>query len=164
MKAGRAIALVGLTVGLLALGVSAGAAAGNRRAAGRHYLALVEPVAAAYATLRAGGGWITSTCTTSAAAGGGPTAEFCFSPQEQPVIAALQRWQGGLERFAWPRGDRRDVRGLVGSVDIEIRQLSLIDQPDAATWQATLQRDQHGVTANANVVRHDLGLASTTGE
>jgi hypothetical protein len=163
VKAGRASAEVGLTVGLLALGVTSGAAASNRDA-GRHYLALVEPVATAFATLRTGGGWVTSTCTTSAAAGAGATAEFCFSPQEQPVIAALEHRQGGLERFAWPRADRHDVRGLVQSIALEIRQLSLIDQPDATTWRATLQRDQHGVTAAANLVRHDFGLPATTSQ
>jgi hypothetical protein len=169
VRAGRATAVAVIGVGLIALGAPVGAVTSNQRAAGRHYLALVEPVAAAEATLRAGGGWTTITCTASGFVTAGtdtPTSipAVCYSPQEQPVIAALQHWRAGLDRFVWPRSDRGDVRELVRSVVLEISQWNRINQPNAASWRATLDRDENGITEAANLVRHDFGLPPSSSQ
>jgi len=157
-----------IVAGLAALASPAGAAGRSPRAvAGRHYLALVKPVDAANATLRASGGWVSFICTGSAVAATDAATSntaVCSSSEEQPVIAAMEQWQGGLERFGWPKSNRNDVGALLRAVALEIGQLNLIGQPDATAWQATLQRDEHGVTAAANLVRHDLGLATTASQ
>ena len=94
-------------------------------------------------------GWTDATTNTQAEA------------DARPAIAALQTLQTRLEAITFPANAVADVHALIaadGSLDGDLQALASVNLLNASSWNATFERDIASVSADANLVRHDLGL------
>lgn len=120
------------------------------KAAGRQYLALVNPVNTTIATfVSQANGWSDSTTDAQAEA------------DAQPVIKDLQNLQTGLLRDRWPSVARNDIKALVQSIAPlvgDLEGLASLNLLSASSWETTFERDASSTGTAANIVRSDLGL------
>ena len=79
----------------------------------------------------------------------------------QPLIAALEAFTAKLTGYAWPSGATSDMHDLVrstASLTGDLEGLSAVNLFGASSWTSQFTRDVRTVSADAGLVRHDLGL------
>jgi hypothetical protein len=77
-----------------------------------------------------------------------------------PVVAANTKFESLVLRQQWPAGDKADIKALVVAYSVYNGDLNswATTRGDSA-WQTTTSRDRATASADANIVRADLGLA-----